>query len=414
MLSPDPVKRSINPYPYCDNDPVNYNDPTGEIANILVGAGLGGFFGGAAGFLGNAASQLMDGGKFNWRKAAGAAANGAVVGAAKGALVGSGVGVLGAFATDFAAGTVGSALEQGISRGRVDIGESLLSGAGNALSEVLYGTGELKGVKDAFLRGARTGAVMSGIDNIARAAGIRGTEPGINPGGGGHSRGAAETAIPGYTGRDPKGMCGAADPFDLSSGLGNGRGYHSGRTHGGAGHSRTGENGGFSLGGFVRAVLTGAVTGGLGSAGFYGAGKAVDALWGSVAGRRSNGIHYTPVNSGPLKRNIAETFAGGSYTKIVLKDDAVFYRVYGGDAGKVGRYMTRTPQNGGMQTQIDLALVPDWGNTAEYITKVVVPKGTIIYEGRAALQAINGGAGQLLGGGNQIYIPEVNPLWFVN
>ena len=124
---------------------------------------------GAAGFLGNAASQLMDGGKFNWRKAAGAA---------KGALVGSGVGVLGAFATDFAAGTVGSALELGIGRGRIDIGESLLSGAGNALSEVLYGTGELKGVKDAFLRGARTGAVMSGIDNIARAAGIRGMEEG--------------------------------------------------------------------------------------------------------------------------------------------------------------------------------------------------------------------------------------------
>ena len=243
------------------------------LTNILVGAGLGGFFGGAAGFLGNAASQLMDGGKFNWRKAAGAAANGAVVGAAKGALVGSGVGVLGAFATDFAAGTVGSALEQGISRGRVDIGESLLSGAGNALSEVLYGTGPIKGVKDAFLRGARTGAVMSGIDNIARAAGIRGTEPGINPGGGGHSRGAAETAVPGYTGRDPKGMCGAADPFDLSSGLGNGRGYRSGA-------------GGFSLGGFVKDVLTGAVTGGLGSAGFYGAGKAVDALKGSVVGRR--------------------------------------------------------------------------------------------------------------------------------
>ncbi len=255
---------------------------------------------GAAGFLGNAAFQLMDGGKFNWRRAAGAAANGAVVGAAKGALVGSGVGVLGAFATDFAAGTVGSALEQGISRGRVDLGESLLSGAGNALSEVLYGTGELKGVKDAFLRGARTGAVMSGIDNIARAAGIRGMEPGINPGGGGHSRGAAETAMPGYTGRDPKGMCGAADPFDLSSGLGNGRGYQSGRAHGGAGHSRTGENGGFSLGGFVRDVLTGAVTGGLGSAWFYGAGKAVEKLRGSVAGRGSGEI---PVSG---RRNLGD------------------------------------------------------------------------------------------------------------
>ena len=36
----------------------------------------------------------------------------------------------------------------------------------------------------------------------------------------------------------------------------------------------------------MKDVLTGAVVGGLGSAGFYGAGKAVDALWGSVAGRR--------------------------------------------------------------------------------------------------------------------------------
>ena len=47
-------------------------------------------------------------------------------------------------------------------------------GAGNALSEVLYGTGELKGVKDAFLRGAKTGAMMSGIDNISDHVGLYG------------------------------------------------------------------------------------------------------------------------------------------------------------------------------------------------------------------------------------------------
>ena len=228
---------------------------------------------GAAGFLRNAASQLMDGGKFNWRRAAGAAANGAVVGAAKGALVGLGVGVLGAFATDFAAGTVGSAQEQGISRGRVDIGESLLSGAGNALSEVLYGTGELKGVKDAFLRGARTGAVMSGLENITDHVGSYGVAGEQIFG-----KKADRAVIPTNAGRDPKGMCGAADPFDMSSGLGNGRGYRSG-----AGHDSG--TGGFSLGGFVKDVLTGAVVGGLGSVGFYGAGKAVDALWGSVIGR---------------------------------------------------------------------------------------------------------------------------------
>ena len=103
----------------------------------------------------------------------------------------------------------------------------------------------------------------------------------------------------GYAGRDPKGMCGAADLFDLFGGLVNGRGYRDGRTHDGSGHSRTGESG-FSLGGFVRDVLTGAVVGGLGSAGFYGAGKAVDALWGSVAGRGvRRGSGETPVSRRP-------------------------------------------------------------------------------------------------------------------
>ncbi len=285
MLSPDPIKRRINPYPYCDNDPVNYNDPTGEIPSILLGAGLGGLIGGASGFIGSAASQLTGGGKFNWKKAAGAAANGAVVGAAKGALIGSGAGIPLAFATDFAAGSVGNALEQGITKGRVDLGESLISGAGNALSEVLYGTGPIRGVKDAFLRGARTGAVMSGLDNIARAAGLRGAEPGSNPGGGGRIRGVAGAGIPGHAGRDPRKMCGSTDPFDLAETLGDRKRSHSGR-----GRSRTEEGGGFSLGGLVKDVAIGGIVGGLGSAAFYGAGRAVDALRESFVERR----HITP------------------------------------------------------------------------------------------------------------------------
>ena len=51
-------------------------------------------------------------------------------------------------------------------------------------------------------------------------------------------------------------------------------------------------------------------------------------------------------------------------------------------------------------------------NSSYYVTKVTVPKGTVIYEGTAAPQTINGGAGQLIGGGNQVYIPEVNASWF--
>ncbi|WP_162920173.1 RHS repeat-associated core domain-containing protein [Paenisporosarcina cavernae] len=121
---------------------------------------------------------------------------------------------------------------------------------------------------------------------------------------------------------------------------------------------------------------------------------------------------YSPANPGPLKQSVAETFSGATYKQIALTEDTTFYRVYGGEAGKVGSYMTRVPQNGGIQSQIDLALKPEWGNTTQYVTKVVVPKGNVIYEGTAAPQTINGGAGHLIGGGNQVYIPEVNANWF--
>jgi len=125
---------------------------------------------------------------------------------------------------------------------------------------------------------------------------------------------------------------------------------------------------------------------------------------------------YSPINQGPLENKIASTFRSSTYTKKVLTEDTVFYRVYGGNAVIAGNYVSRTPQMGGLQSQLDLALVPEWGNTATYVTKVTVPKGTVIYEGFAAPQTMNGGAGMLMGGGNQIYIPEArfNPSWFGN
>jgi len=121
---------------------------------------------------------------------------------------------------------------------------------------------------------------------------------------------------------------------------------------------------------------------------------------------------FSPANPGPLPADVANTFRGGTYRQVTLTQDTVFYRVHGGSAGKVGRFMTRTPQRGGFQSQIDLALDPGWGNTAQNVTRVVVPKGTVIFEGAAAGQTIHGGAGRLIGGGNQVYIPEVNPSWF--
>lgn len=119
---------------------------------------------------------------------------------------------------------------------------------------------------------------------------------------------------------------------------------------------------------------------------------------------------YNPANPGPLNQKTAETFTGGSYKEIVLTENTTFYRVHGGRAEKIGSYMSRTPQKGGLQSKMDLALKPEWGNTAAEVTTVMVPKGTVIYEGTAAPQ------GNFLGGGNQVYIPrtELDPIWFMD
>jgi hypothetical protein len=45
------------------------------------------------------------------------------------------------------------------------------------------------------------------------------------------------------------------------------------------------------------------------------------------------------------------------------------------------------------------------GNTAEKVVTIRVPAGTIIYDGQAA------GVRGMVGGGNQIYIPQVDPAW---
>lgn len=92
MLGTDPVKRGLNGYPYCQNDPVDYVDPTGEILNILASAGLGALIGGGAGFVGSAISQKLSGQKVDWRKALGSAMDGAITGGTKAALYGSGGG----------------------------------------------------------------------------------------------------------------------------------------------------------------------------------------------------------------------------------------------------------------------------------------------------------------------------------
>jgi RHS repeat-associated protein len=122
----------------------------------------------------------------------------------------------------------------------------------------------------------------------------------------------------------------------------------------------------------------------------------------------NTGRHWNPLNGpGPLGKQVAATFRSASYTESVTSEATTFYRVYGGKAGELGSYWTRTPPTGRLQSQIDSALLSQWGNTAQKVTRIQVPPGTKIFEGFAAPR------GGLVGGGNQVFIPRVDPSWIV-
>jgi RHS repeat-associated protein len=121
---------------------------------------------------------------------------------------------------------------------------------------------------------------------------------------------------------------------------------------------------------------------------------------------------FSAIHPGPLPPNVAETFAGGRYGERVLQDETVFYKVHGGRSGPIGRgggtFVSPNPQVGGTQSQIDLALRPEWGNTATKVTRIRVPAGTVVYEGLVSSQG-----GPWVGGRSQVYIPKVDPNWIV-
>jgi RHS repeat-associated protein len=116
---------------------------------------------------------------------------------------------------------------------------------------------------------------------------------------------------------------------------------------------------------------------------------------------------FGPVTPGPLPQGVANTFRGGSYVETRLRRTTSLYRVYGGRSGKIGTFWTRTPPSGPLQARIDLALNPAWGNTANQTVRIDVPAGTTVFEGAAAAQ------GRLVGGGNQVVVPRVDPDWIV-
>ncbi|WP_449412391.1 two-partner secretion domain-containing protein [Pandoraea soli] len=119
-------------------------------------------------------------------------------------------------------------------------------------------------------------------------------------------------------------------------------------------------------------------------------------------------VSFTPLNPGPLSPDIANTFRSGTYTQIVAEQPTTLYRVYGGAANQLGGFWTSTPPAGPVQSIVDSALLPQWGNTATNVVKIEIPPGTVYFTGVAAPQ------GGLVGGGNQVVFPagfRVDQSW---
>lgn len=129
---------------------------------------------------------------------------------------------------------------------------------------------------------------------------------------------------------------------------------------------------------------------------------------GGVALDAAGGVRFGPTNPGPLPNTVVNNFRGSSYTQITVSEPVTLYRVSGGSAGEMGQYWTTIRPSGPLQAQIDLALKPEWGNTATQITTIKVPPGQTIYQGAAASQG-----GAQIGGGSQVFIPRVDPTWVV-
>ncbi len=274
------------------------------MANILLGGIGGGIIGGAFGFAGSALSQIAAGNGFSARKAWGAAANGAIVGAARGALVGSGAGIPLAFGVDFAAGMAGSLAEQKIAGGRLSPVRAAVDGAFNAAGGRLYGTSPLRNAKDAFMRGALEGALKGGAYNIAdvldnKLRNAYGSGGRRNPGTTGIRNPWNKKNQTPWNSRNPRptgSRCPQSDcirPKPLKGMRNPKRGSSNANGNGNTTH----RNDRFSLGSFVRDVVSGAVMGGLASVTFYGADKAVEALKRSLEQKRIQRIENYVVNA---------------------------------------------------------------------------------------------------------------------
>ena len=154
MLSPDNYTQGgtqgYNRYSYVLNNPLRYNDPTGQVVDPISMA----IYGAVIGAVVNVGVGLITGEIHDWKDAAAYAATGAIVGAIAGSTYGASLVVAGG--TGFVAGAVAGGVSGIVSGG----GQALANGIYQSL---VYHKGTAESIGENALRGAAYGAAFGAI-----------------------------------------------------------------------------------------------------------------------------------------------------------------------------------------------------------------------------------------------------------
>lgn len=102
-----------------------------------------------------------------------------------------------------------------------------------------------------------------------------------------------------------------------------------------------------------------------------------------------------------LPADVAVTFLNSACKKVKLDTNQDFYRYFGGNVSKYGRYLTSDQYTNNVEAIRKLALDQNWGNPATTKVTVTLPAGTTVYQGIAASQ---NPASCYPGGGQQTFI----------
>ncbi len=295
-------------------------------------------------------------------------------------------------------------MEQLITGGKADAARSIAGGLINAVSGAIYGNNPLGSLKEAFIKGAKAGAATSGINYLSEVFGGQDEERRS-----GTLRGSLGL-VPFERANDPRHGCMTRDPFGGMMEGGSDYGYRYQMPRSERPVRKAPER--FSLAEFGREVVTGFVMGGLSSAAFYGAGRAVEAVKSSVRSGYEGGTstvvygtddianyQYNMIeNPGPLAEMTnqpAKNFYGGRYNVEVLQEDKIMYRA-GNANNPYGRWFTSEPPASVASVRIDTAVKPHWidpktgaWKASSYIDNVYaikIPKETTAYTGSVGPQ----------------------------